>query len=73
MKNSGQSSSNLTAPLPDSLKDAGTIDKEAQDKQAAEVKADLVNAMKTDEFAGKGGSYIFDPITKTRTLAPAEE
>jgi len=35
-------------------------------KHAAEVIA-------SDEFAGKGGSYIFDPKTGTRSPAPQPE
>lgn len=25
------------------------------------------HAIKTDEYAGQGGSYIYDPVTKKRT------
>ena len=38
----------------------------AHQKQAADV-------ISSDEFAGKGGSYIFDPTTGTRSPAPQPE
>jgi len=38
----------------------------AHQKQAADV-------ISSDEFAGKGGSYIFDPKTGTRSPAPQPE
>lgn len=32
-----------------------------------------VDVIASDEFAGKGGSYIFDPTTGTRSPAPQTE
>ncbi|WP_194720821.1 hypothetical protein [Noviherbaspirillum malthae] len=34
---------------------------------------DISEVIATDEFAGKGGSYIFDPATGTRSPAPQPE
>lgn len=39
---------------------------------AAPKKA-AIDVLARDEFAGKGGSYIFDPITGTRSPAPQPE
>lgn len=30
---------------------------------------DAVQAIKTDQYAGQGGCYVYDPVTKTRTPA----
>lgn len=48
----------------------------AMTTKKAEVTADpaplksATDVIATDEFAGKGGSYIFDPTTGTRSPAP---
>lgn len=47
-------------------------DKPAAEAPAAEPAADTVDeavaVITSDEFAGHGGSYTYDPVTKTRTL-----
>lgn len=35
--------------------------------------ADLQRAITSDEHAGKGGSYTYDPATRTRTRNPEPE
>ncbi len=43
----------------------------AKDKdKAAETPAEDTTAPLQDEFAGQGGSYTYDPVTKTRTRNP---
>lgn len=51
----------------------------SNDKPDALPEAAVLAAIVTDEHAGKGGTYIFDPVTGTRThmggtvdQAPAE-
>lgn len=34
---------------------------------------DALDAIRTDEYAGKGGSYLFDPITGKRTPITEED
>ena len=33
----------------------------------------MINTIATDKYAGQGGSYIYDPVTGTRTPAPPEK
>lgn len=34
---------------------------------------DVSKVITSDEFAGKGGSYVFDPVSGTRTRAEGPE
>jgi hypothetical protein len=50
-------------------------DKSSQDEMVSEtqdIQDDLIKAITTDENAGAGGSYTYDPTTKNRTKNPPE-
>jgi hypothetical protein len=40
---------------------------------SAPMKRDVIAALSRDEFAGQGGSFVFDPNTGKRTRRPPAE
>ena len=47
--------------------------KKTTEPQAEATPKTPADVIASDEFAGKGGSYIFDPKTGTRSPAPQPE